>query len=96
MANPKTYHIDKRAGAVAAATTGSGDELLTTPQAAVWLGVSTQWLEIARHRGSGGPPFERLSSRMIRYRRSKVLAWLDERSHSATSEYAPKKKSVRS
>jgi hypothetical protein len=87
-AKPERHHIDKRAAAIAAAAAGvDDDQLLSTPQTALWLGVSTQFLEIGRHRGYG-PPFERLSARVIRYRRGKVRAWLDERSHQSTKEYA--------
>jgi hypothetical protein len=60
---------------------------LDTKAEADWLGVSTQWLEIGRCRGYG-PPFERLSPRVIRYQRGKTRRWLDERSHRCTSEYA--------
>ena len=45
-----------------------GPEYFTTPQTAEYLGCSTQWLEIARHRGYG-PPYIKLS-RMVRYKRS--------------------------
>jgi predicted DNA-binding transcriptional regulator AlpA len=84
---PQRLHLDKRAAALAAVVTDdNADELLTTPATAAWLGVSTAWLENARHRGYG-PPFERLGPRTIRYLRSRVLYWLNERSHRATSEY---------
>ena len=83
----KTLHIDKRADSILATTAGDDDNLLSTPEMAAWLGCSTQWLEIGRNKGYG-PPFERLSPRMIRYRRGKVRAWLNERSHRSTSEYA--------
>jgi predicted DNA-binding transcriptional regulator AlpA len=86
MTKPKKFHIDKRASAVAAAP-GNDDELLSTQQMAAWFGVSHQWLEIRRHRNDG-PPFERLGPRCVRYRRDKVKAWLDERSHRSTEEYA--------
>jgi predicted DNA-binding transcriptional regulator AlpA len=85
---PRTHHIDRRADAILTATTGTNDDdLLSTPEMAAWLGCSTQWLEIGRAKGYG-PPFERLSPRMVRYRRGKVRAWLDERSHRSTAEYA--------
>jgi hypothetical protein len=82
---PKHHHIDKRAADIAAVP-GDDDELLSTSQMAVWLGVSTQWLEIGRHKGYG-PPFERLGPKLIRYRRGKTRKWLDARTHSRTSEY---------
>ncbi|HUS96770.1 MAG TPA: helix-turn-helix domain-containing protein, partial [Hyphomicrobiaceae bacterium] len=61
-------------------------ELLSTPQLAEWLGVSTQWLEIGRSRGYG-PPFIRMSPKRVRYRRGDVLDWLRERTHLCASEY---------
>lgn len=80
-------HLDRRADRliVYGAAAGAPDDLLETIAVAAWFGVSKQWLEIGRHRGYG-PPFLRLSGR-IRYRRSAVIAWLDERSHHRTSEY---------
>jgi predicted DNA-binding transcriptional regulator AlpA len=84
---PKKFHIDKRADAIAATATGNDDDLLSTEQMSAWFGVSSQWLEIRRHRGDG-PPFERLGPRCVRYRRDKVKAWLDQRTHRSTEEYA--------
>ena len=53
-------HLDKRAADLAeAAAPGGDDELLSTVQVAAWLGVSTQWVEIARL-GRHGPPFKKL------------------------------------
>ena len=82
----RRLHLDKRAHTLAAAP-GSDDELLTTTQMAAWLSVSTQWLEIGRHKGYG-PPFERLGPQLIRYQRGKVRRWLNSRSHQSTAEYA--------
>ena len=83
----KRHHLDQRASEIAAVSTGPPDELLTTKEVARWLGVSVQWCEIGRHRGYG-PRFCALSTRKIRYRRIDVLAWLETRIHSCTSEYA--------
>jgi predicted DNA-binding transcriptional regulator AlpA len=89
VSTPQKLHLDKRAAAIAATVDAdNADELLTTPATAAWLGVSTAWLENARHRGYG-PPYERLGPRTIRYLRSRVRYWLDERSHRSTSEYRP-------
>ena len=84
---PKKHHLDRRAAAIVAQDTGADDQLLSTRDLAEWLGVSTQFLEIGRHKGYG-PKFTRLAPRDIRYRRADVRAWLAERVHSATSEYA--------
>jgi predicted DNA-binding transcriptional regulator AlpA len=81
------FHLDKRADLIAAAGVGDDDDLLTTKDMARWLRVSTQWLHRARAAGYG-PPYERIGPHCIRYRRSKVRAWLDERSHQSTAEYA--------
>jgi hypothetical protein len=82
---PRRFHVDRRAAEVAAQP-GSDDDLLTTPELAEYLGCSTQWVEIGRSKGYG-PEFERVSRKMIRYRRGKVRKWLDGRSHGSTAEY---------
>jgi predicted DNA-binding transcriptional regulator AlpA len=84
----KRFHIDRRADALVTASRGSSDdELLSTQAVATWLGISTAWLEIARYRGYG-PPYQRISTRCVRYLRGDVLQWLRERTHISTSEYA--------
>jgi hypothetical protein len=84
---PTKFHIDRRASAILATTAGADDdELLSTAQTALWLGCSPQWLEIGRSKGYG-PPFDRISPRMVRYRRNLVRAWLDQRTHTSTEEY---------
>ena len=84
---PKKHHIDRRADAIAAADSGSEDDLLSTRQLADWLGVSTQWVEIGRT-NNYGPRFTRISDRVIRYRRADVVSWLRTRTHASTAEYA--------
>ena len=49
-------------------------EYLTTPQAAQYLNLSTQHLEIMRHQGEG-PRFLKLP-RLVRYRRADLDAWM--------------------
>jgi predicted DNA-binding transcriptional regulator AlpA len=85
---PNRHHLDSRAHKLAHEPDAAGpkDALLSTSQLAQWLGVSIQWLEIGRHRGYG-PQFIRVTGRIIRYKRSDVLAWLDERAHRCTAEY---------
>lgn len=84
---PKTHHLDRRAGDIVAANSGSeGDVLLTTREAADFLRVSQQWLEIGRHRGYG-PPYQRVGPRLIFYNRRPMLDWLNTRTHRCTSEY---------
>jgi hypothetical protein len=94
-AAPKTHHLDRRAGDIVAASSGATtststsnyDDLLTTQEAADFLRVSPQFLTIGRHRGYG-PPYQRVSPRLILYRRGGILDWLKERTHRCTSEYA--------
>ena len=38
-------------------------------------GITRRWLELAAHRGDG-PPFLKISRRMVRYRRADFEAWL--------------------
>jgi predicted DNA-binding transcriptional regulator AlpA len=93
VTSPQRFHLDKRAHTLAATVDAdNADELLTTAGVATWLGVSPSWLELGRHRGYG-PPFERLGPRTVRYQRGRVRAWLDERSHRSTSEYATRQRS---
>jgi predicted DNA-binding transcriptional regulator AlpA len=85
---PLRHHLDRRADEIAqAAADKNPDELLTTAATADWLGISPQWLEIGRSK-NWGPPFVRLSTRRVRYRRADVIAWLAERTHCSTAEYA--------
>lgn len=49
-------------------------EYFTTKQAADYLGMSTQFLEIARHKGNG-PPYIKLR-RAVRYKRSELDEWM--------------------
>ena len=82
------YHIDRRAGRLAAdIAAGDPDELLSTRQIALLSGLSEQWFEIARGKGLG-PPFIRMSARRIRYRRDSYVAWLMARAHQSTAEYS--------
>jgi predicted DNA-binding transcriptional regulator AlpA len=67
---------------LAAEAISSGDQLLTTEDVAEWLGVTVVWLKL-RRRKRRGPRCIRLSSHMIRYRRSDVFAWLDSRTTEA-------------
>ena len=59
-------------------------EYLTTPEAAEYLNLSTQFLERARHLG-GGPCYVKMS-RMVRYKRSDLDAFMQERIRTNTLE----------
>ena len=51
-------------------------EYLNTDQAAIYLGLSPEFLEIARHRADGsGPNYTKLP-RAVRYHRADLDAWM--------------------
>jgi hypothetical protein len=93
---PSRHHLDKRADelAISVASNGQPDDLLRSGTAAKELGVSEQFLTIGRSRGYG-PPFLRLSKSVVRYRRSDLVEWLNQRLYHCTSEYADRPKSGR-
>lgn len=51
-------------------------EYFNTPETAAYLGLSTQFLEIARHKGEG-PPYIKLS-RAVRYKKTDLDRWMAE------------------
>lgn len=59
-------------------------EYLNTEQAAAYLGLSRQYLEIKRCRG-GGPRFVKLGS-AVRYKRSELDKYMQARERRSTSE----------
>jgi excisionase family DNA binding protein len=61
-------------------------EVMTTPEAALYLRCSTQLLEIMRCRG-GGPPYTKVG-RLVRYRKSALEKWLAEREQINTAGVA--------
>lgn len=83
----RRFHLDRRSDKLIeyGVQAGSPDDLLTTDELSQWLQVSRQWCEIGRHR-SYGPPFCKIAGR-IRYRRSDVVTWLDQRVHRSVAEY---------
>jgi predicted DNA-binding transcriptional regulator AlpA len=85
--HPRKLHLDQRASDFASIRDGeSDDDLLTTAEVSVWLGVSVPWVEIGRHRGYG-PPYIRYGPKSIRYLRGAVRQWLEARTHRSTAEY---------
>lgn len=87
MSDKPKHHLDKRAADLIAGGAGDPDELLDTKEVAAWFRVSEQWLETGRsrsRRGGYGPPFVKLG-RMVRYKRSRTLAYLAERERASTS-----------
>ena len=62
----------------------SDSAYLTTSEAANYLRMSKQFLEIARHRGDG-PPYIKLG-RAVRYYRPSLDQWMLERQRNHTAE----------
>jgi predicted DNA-binding transcriptional regulator AlpA len=79
------HHLDRRAGELIAIGAGNPDDLLTTKQVAAWFGMSVITLEIWRSKGKG-PPFTKLTPRMVRYQRGGVLNWLAKRTCTSTAQ----------
>ena len=59
------------------------DRLLTTEEAAAWLGTTRRTLEDWRVRG-GGPAFSKLRGSLVRYRPSALAAFANEWTRSST------------
>lgn len=71
---------DEIQAAIERATRAPVAEYLTSDQAARYLGVSKSRLEGWRCKGgTSGPPFVRITSRIIRYKRSEIDAWARKR-----------------
>ena len=62
--------------------------LLTEADAAEPLKFTRRFLQARRVRGDG-PPFVRISARAIRYRRADILAWIEARVRTSTSDTGP-------
>jgi hypothetical protein len=88
---PRKFHLDKRANALLTAKPPdeNEDRPIKTAQAADWLNVSVQFLEILRHTG-GGPRYMRLGARSVRYTIRWLREWCEQRAHTHTKEYAAK------
>ena len=69
--------------------------LMNEKEAAELLGFAVRTLQTWRSRG-GGPPFIRVSSRCVRYRREDLLAWIAERRRLSTSDPGPDERADRS
>ena len=70
-----------------------GDELLTTDQVAALLGIKRNTLEVHRVTGKSPIPFIKLGTAKqapVRYRRSEVETWMQERTFVSTSAYCAK------
>jgi hypothetical protein len=84
---PSTVDTDSHVESLAAFAVGSPEDALTTKAAAAILNVSTQWLEKGRHEGYG-PPYIRLSPKLVRYVRGQLAAWVAaQQVHTCVREY---------
>ncbi|MEQ8268303.1 MAG: helix-turn-helix domain-containing protein [Parvibaculum sp.] len=63
------------------------DRLLNEHEAAEFLSYTTRALQNWRVRG-GGPNYIKVSARSIRYRRRDLIAWVEERTYSNSSQAA--------
>ncbi len=81
--DPELGRVDDR-GADEPDPPADGSAHLTTSEAADYLRMSKQFLEIARHRGDG-PPYIKLS-RAVRYHRPSLDQWMLERQRNHTAE----------
>ena len=61
------------------------ERLLTSQEAAGFLGLTPRFLEMRRFNGNG-PPHIRISSRCVRYLMSDLQAWVEERRRTSTSD----------
>jgi hypothetical protein len=80
-----THHIDHRADSVRNEIASYPDDV-NTRELATLLNVSSQFLEIGRHKGYG-PSFVKLADGTVRYRMRSVRVWLDERTRSSTGKF---------
>lgn len=72
-------HLDRRAAALAERVADlPGEHLLTTEELAAWLAVHAVTVKRWRRDGEG-PPTTWVGVGSVRYRKSDVLAWLQER-----------------
>jgi excisionase family DNA binding protein len=63
-------------------------EYMTTKQAAEYLGVSYQYLEIGRHRHRHGPPYIAMGGKgtAVRYKKSDLDEWMTNHRRTHTGE----------
>lgn len=61
------------------------NQLIDEKEAAAFLGYTVRCLQNWRLRG-GGPPFIKVSSRSVRYRRRELIRWADQLVRASTSE----------
>ncbi len=61
-------------------------QILRTPEAAKYLGLSESTLEKMRIMGGDSPPFIKLTKRAVGYKQADLDQWLENRSRKNTSQ----------
>ncbi len=84
-ANPAKDHPSQSVRTGALESGDDPDQLMRQEQAALILGVTPRCLENWRWRG-GGPRWVQISTRCIRYRRSDLIQFVEERVKTNTSD----------
>lgn len=88
LPEPKIVNIEKPVQQASVAQL----QYLSTRQAAAYLGVSRQTLEIGRHKGTGPTYCRPVNSRIVRYFRPDLDAWMqDSRRQHTAEQYLPHK-----
>jgi len=84
MARNNAARIAAKHDAIRGVLLQHDDPSFKTPEAAAYLGVATNTLEIWRSTGRYDLPFEKVG-RHVRYRKSALDAWRAARTHSSTA-----------
>ena len=83
--NPTPDQSKRSVGAGSVQSNDDLDPLIRQEEVAIVLGVTPRCLENWRHRG-GGPSWIRISVRCVRYRRSDLIQFVEERVQTNTSD----------
>lgn len=71
------------------------DRLLSTEEAAEFIGMTSRFLEVRRYRG-GGPSFIRISANRVKYSLADLNAWIAEHRRTSTSDMGPEAEAAKS
>ena len=83
--------LDEQEATSGTATTGTPllppnpNQLLSRDEVFGEFGLTRRWLELAALTGDG-PPYVRVSKRMVRYQRAVLQAWIAARTRTSTSQ----------
>lgn len=84
ISNPPEQSPERGVGQKGQATPNP-NQLLSRDEVEGEYGLTRRWLELAALSGNG-PPFVKISNRMVRYRRSVLEGWITSRTRLSTSE----------